>query len=183
MKMRKTLTILAALVFGVFALASNAIGQEVKYDRFEDTSKITTKTIQIEKVPVFAYGKLLIKGDASKGKFDGKSERAIYLSFISLSKNFLFRSDYKVKAIIDDERFDFPSVAWSGESVDVSMGIGNPIIMSKEWIDIKITLEELKKIAAAKSAEFRVGTVEIILNTAVRDELKNLISFLENPKQ
>lgn len=184
--MRKTLNILAVLIFSVFALASNAIGQDVKYDRFEDISKITTKPIKIEKAPslLFAYGKATIKGDASKGNFDGKSIQTIYLTFSSDSKNFVFRSDYKVKGIIDDERLDFPSVEWNGGVVDINnIGIGRPILVSKERVDIKITLDELKKLATAKSAEIRVGTVEIALTTAVQDELKNLISFLEKPKK
>lgn len=179
--MRKTLYILTMLIFGVFALASNVIGQEVKYDRFEDTSEVTTKIIGIEKSSVSAYGKSIIKGDASKGKFDGKNIQAIYLSFTSFSSNFLFRSNYKVKAIIDDERLDFSSVEWSGKVVD--LGITRPILLSKERVDIKITPDELKKLANAKSAEIRVGTVEIVLNTKAQDELKKLISFLENPKQ
>jgi hypothetical protein len=127
----------------------------------------------------------LIKGDASNRDFEINSIQAIYLSFFSdLNKDFVFRSNYKVKAILDDERFDFPLAEWTGGLVDINnVGIGRPIIVARERVDIKISLSELKQIATAKSVEFRIGTIEVALTAKVQDELKKLIRFLEASKQ
>lgn len=185
--MNKVLRLVTALTINLIALALTATGQEVKYDRFEDTSKVTGEQIKIDNARTYlvVYGKALIKGDASNRNFEINSVQAIYLSFFSdLNKDFVFRFDHKVKAIIDDERFDFPLVEWTGGLVDINnVGVGRPIIVARERVDIKIALNELKKVTTGKSVEFRIGTIEVSLTTKVQDELKKLIRFLETSKQ
>lgn len=171
-------------MFCSIIFASNVFAQEVAYDRFEDITTVTSKNPQIGK-GFFAGATAKISGDATKPGWNRNNVKSLDLVLATIGPEYEYEGITGVKAIIDNQRLEF-TTRWAGNKTDMMAGIPSfgsfhpkPIIKSTEWIHVGMSLDQLRKVAMAKSAEFKVGVTEVRLTEEAQTELKKLIAFLE----
>jgi hypothetical protein len=142
---------------------------KVEYDRFKDETRVSvgwfipdSRTVEIEAYYFF------------KGKQPTETVAEIYfvLRTYSRSGDWRFLNNRTLYGTVDGERLDFGEGRRSSHI--------EPHILS-ESLRFSIPTEMFKRIASAKSAEFKIAAVEFALNGEHLAAFRDLISLAPQP--
>lgn len=137
-------------------------GVETKYDKFKDK---TTVTLMLEMNIRLVPKEDLVFGSSSS--FDGKKPTSIpdklVFTFISNSKIKQYEFSNSLIILADDERIRLGDAKYIG---------GTSSFEPSEIMIYTVSLENLKKIVAAKKIEMQIGKTEFALNDAQLNAVK-----------
>lgn len=187
----KSITVVSMVMLFVGILHNKVTAQandpdiNIKYDRFEDETLVTTKRLDFEDLmqsgivngkvqvvhpdsPFFQfslYGQFSYKGQQKTANFD-----SVYIMFVTTSDYQRFARNTNLNIIADGERIPLGALTRLLE-IERTYCDSCP----KEKLFTSVSVKTLSKIANAKLVELRLGTIEFQLPDKHKEMLRKLI--------
>jgi hypothetical protein len=168
--MKKLICLVTLLLF-IHILAFGQEGFDNTYDKFKDTTTVTSPTMQL-------FG-TLTNGLQLKliGVYEGQKPtqpKETGIMLFSVADERQFRDDTELIFLINDERLKLGKMQIAMR--DYKSG------RYMEGLYLAVTLETIKRLADGKTVEAKVGSKEFRITAGQQDILKAFIRRFDNPK-
>ena len=141
----------------------------VKYNKFEDYTHVRVGPFFIGGTSAYIMSGRQLEMSASFIKEKGPVN-TVYLLFRAEGKDWTFLKDRDLYALVDGERM---SLGEGERDSDIRLGLVSELIV------FGIPLASFAKIANAKSAELKVGRIELTLKDEHKEAFRDLLSLLK----